>query len=138
MVEVLYMSLENEKMGAKVRISDYAYLLEDKYKENKFRELLVYALVDIEDDISREEIAESIKEALEKFKELEEICIIRRDAIMALRAYAAGLSVNLVRAEEYIAEASNKINSYYSREKILEVRDNCMELLVKVRKGPSR
>ena len=29
------MSLENEKMGAKVRISDYAYLLEDKYKENR-------------------------------------------------------------------------------------------------------
>ena len=132
------MSLENEKMGAKVRLSDYAYVLEERYNEPKFRDLLVYALVDIEDDISREEIAESVKEAMDKFKEVEEICIVRKDAIMAIRAYAAGLNVDLVKAEKYIKEASDKMALSYDRDRILTIRDNCMESLVNVRKGPRR
>ena len=132
------MSLENEKMGAKVRLSDYAYVLEERYNEPKFRDLLVYALVDIEDDNSREEIAESVKEAMDKFKEVEEICIVRKDAIMAIRAYAAGLNVDLVKAEKYIKEASDKMALSYDRDRILTIRDNCMESLVNVRKGPRR
>lgn len=132
------MSLENEKMGAKVRLSDYAYVLEEKYSEPKFRDLLVYALVDIEDDNSREEIAESVKEAMDKFKEVEEICIVRRDAIMAIRAYAAGLNVDLVKAEKYIEDAAGKMALSYDRDRILTIRDNCMESLVNVRKGPRR
>ena len=132
------MSLENEKMGAKIRLSDYAYVLEDKYKEPKFRDLLVYALVDIEDDNSREEIADSIKEAMDKFKELETLCIIRRDAIMSIRAYAAGLSVDLAMAEKKIKDASDKISLLYDRDRILVIRDNCMDELRDMRKGPKR
>ena len=132
------MSLENEKMGAKVRLSDYAYVLEDKYNEPKFRDLLVYALVDIEDDISREEIADSIKEAMDKFKELETLCIVRVDAMMAIRSYAAGLNVNLDRATKYIDAAAKKIETCYERDQILTIRDNCMEELRNMKKGPRR
>ena len=87
------MSLENAKMGSKVKVSDYAYFLEEKYHEPKFRELLSYALCDIEDDNSLEEIKESVEEALEKFEELKVICISRNDALMALEAYGNGLDV---------------------------------------------
>ena len=57
---------------------------------------------------------------------------------MAIRAYAAGLNVDLVKAEKYIEDAAGKMALSYDRDRILTIRDNCMESLVNVRKGPRR
>ena len=133
------MSLENAKMGAKVRISNYAYYLEDKYKEDQFREILSYALCDIDDDNSLDEIKESVQEAIDKLIALEEICKKRIDAIMALRAYAEGLNVKASYLDRVIDRAIEELRECDGKS-IIDIRDKYMEeLRVKgERKGPKR
>lgn len=123
------MSLENAKMGAKVRLSEYAYYLEDKYKEPKFRDLLSYAICDIDDDVTIEEIQESVEEAMEKFEALKSVCMFRADAIMALRAYADGLKVKEFYADKIISKAMEKINVSEDTDEIITIRDRYMEEL---------
>lgn len=122
--------LENVKMGAKIKVSDYAYCLMDKHKDAKFNEILAYSLADIDDDVSESEIKESVEEAVVKLNHLRDICIVRNDAILAMTSYAFGLNVaNRYDASHIINNARIDINNCYEVAMILELRNECMNQL---------
>lgn len=118
--------LENIKMGAKVRVSNYTHHLMDIYKDNKFMDILKISMDDIDDDTSETEIKESIEEALTKLDHLRDICIVRNDAIVALEAYSTGLNVNSYESKKLINIAIEEISVCYDVAKILDIRNECM------------
>jgi len=122
--------LENMKMGAKIRVSDYAYKLFDIYKDERFMDILTYSIKDIDDDVSEKEICESVEEATVKLNHLRDICIVRKDALLALNAYAAGLNVYGYERDRIIAKVTAEISSSYSVEEILNIRNNAMQELI--------
>ncbi len=132
------MDLEIKIEEAKRTITAYVLKLEEQFQDPKFRQILIYFICGVEEIDNETELAAAVENITYKLNEVRDICKVREEAIVAIRCYAVGLSVDLAEAEKVIVNTKERMDLLYDRNEILTIRDGCMEKLRIIRKGPNR